>query len=71
MMQPVNGRNVLIYFHSETIYPVDHQMYPGKNGQIVDDVSSLMMAVSFGFNVGCNTRICMKSWCDPFHPVVD
>ncbi|CDS02903.1 hypothetical protein LRAMOSA00305 [Lichtheimia ramosa] len=21
----------------ETIYPVDHQMYPGKNGQIVDD----------------------------------
>lgn len=39
MTQRVNGRNVLIYLYSETIYPVDHQMYPGKNGQIVDDVS--------------------------------
>lgn len=23
---------------SETIYPVDHKMYPGNRGQIVDDV---------------------------------
>lgn len=23
---------------SETIYPVDHKMYPGDSGQIVDDI---------------------------------
>lgn len=28
--------------YSETIYPVDHQRYPGKSGQIVDDVSLLV-----------------------------
>lgn len=38
MIQHVNEK-CTDYLFSETIYPVDHQMYPGKNGQIVDDVS--------------------------------